>query len=311
LARMLVTGAAGFIGRALCRSLAERGHAILGVTRVPAERIPGAELRPIGAIGPQTDWSAHLDHIDVVIHLANRAHRRPSQRAELDEAGTAAALLRAAAMAGVRRLVHMSSIRAMGDATLPSRPFRCTDPPRPHDAYGRTKLATENALQAVARATGIELVILRPPLVYGPGVKANFRMLMRLVDSGIPLPLAGIDNRRSLVFLDNLVDLATRASLHPDAAGRVWLVRDAPDLSTPELIGALAASLGRPARLFPAPQTAFTALRHLPYFGRFVSRLTLSLQVDDSETRATLDWRPPVSTQIGLALTTRAFRARL
>ena len=311
MARILVTGAAGFIGRALCRSLTARGHAILGVTRVPAEQIPEAELRPIGAIGPQTDWSAHLDHIDIVIHLANRAHRQLSQGAKLDEAETAAALLHASAMAGVHRLVHMSSIRAMGDATPPGRPFRCTDPPRPRDAYGRAKLATENALQAAAWATGIELVILRPPLVYGPGVKANFRMLMRLASSGMPLPLAGIDNRRSLIFLDNLVDLATRASLHPDAVGRVWLMRDAPDLSTPELIGALAASLGRPARLFTPPRTVFTTLRHLPYLGGFVNRLTLSLQVEDSETRAALDWRPPVSAKIGLALTTRAFRAGL
>src|SRR5205814_9805503 len=131
------------------------------------------------------------------------------------------------------RLIHMSSVRAMGEVTLPGAPLRVTDPPRPGDPYGRGKLAIERALQAAARETGIEIVILRPPLVYGPGVKANFRLLMRLVASGLPLPFAAIDNRRSLIFIENLVDLVGRACLHPGAPGRVLLARDAADLSTP------------------------------------------------------------------------------
>ena len=151
-----------------------------------------------------------------------------------------------------------------------------------------------------AQETGIEIVILRPPLVYGPDVKANFRALMRLVASGLPLPLAGIDNRRSLIFLDNLVDLVGGACLHPGAAGRVLLARDAADLSTPELILLLAAELERPARLFSVPGPALAVLRRLPKLGPLLSRLTHSLQVDDAETRAALDWRPPVSPEIGL-----------
>jgi nucleoside-diphosphate-sugar epimerase len=142
-------------------------------------------------------------------------------------------------------------------------------------------------------------------------VKANFRALMRLVASGLPLPLAGIDNRRSLIFIDNLVDLVGRACLHPSAAGRVLLARDAADLSTPELIRLLAAGLGRPARLFRVPRPALAMLRALPKLGPLVSRLTLSLQVDDAETRAAVDWRPPVSPEIGLAATATAFRGRL
>jgi nucleoside-diphosphate-sugar epimerase len=210
----------------------------------------------------------------------------------------------------VRRLIHVSSVRAIGEATLPGAPFHVSDPPRPRDPYGRGKLAIERALMAAAQETGIEIVILRPPLVYGPGVKANFRALMRLVASGLPLPLARIDNRRSLIFIDNLVDLVARACLHPGAAGRVLLARDAADLSTPELIRLLAAGLGRPARLFGVPQPALAALRQFPMLGPLFARLTLSLQIDDAETRAALDWRPQVPPETGLAATASAFRAR-
>jgi nucleoside-diphosphate-sugar epimerase len=309
LTRILVTGAAGFIGRALCRGLVECGHAVFGITRAPAEPIPGVELRPIGEIGPQTDWPGHLERVDCVIHLANRAHRPARPGAALHEAEAAAALARAAATAGVPRLVHMSSVRAMGETTLPGAPFRSDDPALPSEAYGRAKLATERAL-ATAAETGLELVILRPPLVYGPAVKANFRALIDLVATGLPLPFAGIDNRRSLIFLGNLVDVAARAVVHPAAAGRVLLVRDAADLSTEELLRRLASELGRPARLFRAPQAAFAALRRFPVLGPFVARLTLSLQVDDSATRAALDWTPPVSPEQGLAATVGALRDR-
>ena len=310
MARILVTGAAGFIGRALCVGVVERGHAVLGSSRRPAEPIPGVELCPIGDIGSMTDWSGHLDGIEIVVHLANRAHQSGWKAADHNEAQAARVLVHSAAKTGVRRLIHMSSVRAMGEATLPGAPLRATDPPRPSDPYGRGKLATERALQAAALETGIEIVILRPPLVYGPGVKANFRALMRLVASGLPLPLAGIDNRRSLIFIDNLVDLVGRACLHPGAAGRVLLARDAADLSTPELIRFLAAGLDRPARLFCVPRPALAVLRQVPKLGPLLSRLTLSLQADDAETRVALDWQPPVSPEIGLAATAAAFRDR-
>jgi len=310
LTRILVTGAAGFIGRALCRGLVERGHAVLGCTRGPVEPIPGIEIIPIGDIGPRTNWSRCFDHIDVAIHLANRAHR-PAAIADLaDEAAAAAALARGAAASGARRLVHMSSVRAMGAATPPGAPFRAADPPFPVDAYGRAKLATEHALAAAAQETGLELVILRPPLVYGPAVKANFRALIRLAGSGLPLPFAGLDNRRSLIFVENLVDAAAHAAIQPDAAGRVLLIRDAIDFSTPELIRRLAAGLGRRARLFAAPEGALALLRRLPALGPFAARLTLSLQVDDSATRQVLGWAPPVTPEAGLAATVRAFRNR-
>src|SRR5438309_5639507 len=176
-------------------------------------------------------------------------------------------LARAAAANGVRRLVYMSSVRAMGETTRPGAPFRPTDPPLPREAYGRAKLAIEQALATAAQETGRELVILRPPLVYGPAVGANFKSLIRLAASGLPLPFAGIDNRRSLIFLANLVDVTARAAVHPDAAGRSLLARDATDLSTEELIRRLAAAIGRPARLFALPEAALAADRRLPALG--------------------------------------------
>jgi UDP-4-keto-D-QuiNAc 4-reductase len=306
LARIVVTGAAGFIGSALCRALTERGHDVLGLTRRIAEATAGVRLGVIGDIGPQTDWSGLLDRADAIIHLANRAHHPAHAGANAAEPAAAAKLASAAAKAGVRRLIHMSSIRAMGDMTMPGRPFLCTDAPSPRDAYGRGKLAVERALRAAARQDGIELVILRPPLVYGPGVKANFRSLIRLAGSGLPLPFAGIDNRRSLIFLDNLIDLVARVAIHPGIGGRVLLARDGVDWSTPELIRALAGGLGAEVRLFSVPERAFAPVRLLPILGPMAASLTLWLQVDDRETRALLDWVPPVPREIGLAATARA-----
>lgn len=204
----------------------------------------------------------------------------------------------------------MSSIRAMGATTRPGAPFRAGDTPRPDDLYGRTKLAIEGALVAEAQQSGLDLVILRPPLVYGPGAKGNLRALIRLLASGLPLPFAGIDNCRSLIFLDNLVDLITIACLHPAAGGRALLARDSADLSTPGLVRALAAGFGRPARLFGVPPSAFAMLSVLPMVGAAVSILTSSLQVEDDETRRTLGWSPAVTAEAGFAATARAYQSR-
>ncbi len=310
MARILVTGAAGFIGAALCRALAGCGHAVIGATRGPAQPIAGVEPRPVGDIGPRTDWSGHLDRVEIVVHLATRAHRPLTAAAGTVEAEAAAALARAAAAAGVGRFVHVSSIRAMGSATRPGAPFRAADPALPDEAYGRAKLAIEGELAAAARETGLDLVILRPPLVHGPGVKGNLRALLRLVASGLPLPFAGLDNRRSLIFLDNLVDLVAAACIHPEAAGRVLLARDAADLSTPKLIRALAAGLGCPARMFAVPAAALAALCRVPALGPAVARLSSSLQVDDGETRRVLGWLPAVPVEAGLAATARVYRRR-
>ncbi len=314
MARILVTGAGGFIGRALCAGLAARGHRVIaGLRGAPAPGaavIDGAEPRILGEIAPGRDWSGALDGADIIIHLAQLAHRRAARHALAGEPAAAAALARGAARAGVRRLLYISSIKAMGEATGPGRGFRAEDAPRPEDAYGRAKLATERALTQVATATGFELVILRPPLVYGPGVGANFRALVRLAGSGLPLPFAAVDNRRSLIALDNLVDLVTAAALHPAAAGQVLLAADGTDLSTPDLIRILAQAQGREARLFALPEPLFAALRALPRLGPAISRLTLSLAVDDGATRAVLGWAPPAAAEAGLITTARAIAAR-
>ncbi|MBV8889671.1 MAG: NAD-dependent epimerase/dehydratase family protein [Alphaproteobacteria bacterium] len=306
MARILVTGAAGFIGQALCPVLVASGHEIVGTLRHPGPAPAGVVPLIVGEIGPQTQWSAALRGVEVVIHLAARAHRGGAGAALAREPAAAAALGRAAARAGAHRIVLLSSIKAMGEATLPDRPFRPDDPPLPADAYGRAKLATERAVARAAEADGIEYAILRPPLVYGPGVKANFRALIRLAASGLPLPLAGIDNRRSLLFIGNLVDLVAAAAMHPAAGGRILLARDAEELSTPGLIRVLANALGRQGRMFALPSWALAALRRLPLAGPPMARLSLSLRLDDSTTRAMLGWAPPFAASPALAATARA-----
>ncbi len=198
-------------------ALVARGQRVVAGLRRPAQdAVPGAESRLLGDIAPGRDWGGALRDLDIVIHLAQRAHVPPSERILSAEPAAAAALARAAALSGVRRFLYVSSIKAMGETTAPGRPFRPEDTPLPEDAYGRAKLATERALATVAAETGLELAILRPPLVYGPGVGGNFRALLRLARSGLPLPFAGLDNRRSLIARDNLVDLIATACYASD-----------------------------------------------------------------------------------------------
>jgi UDP-N-acetyl-alpha-D-quinovosamine dehydrogenase len=310
-ARILVTGAGGFIGAGLCPALAARGHQVVAGLRRAAP-VEGAEPIALGNVGPATDWSPVLRSIDVVIHLAQRAHAGPDPKALAAEPEAVAALIRAMGAAGTRRLVLVSSIKAMGEATAPGRPFRPTDEPRPEDAYGRAKLAGEQAARAAAQENGVELVVIRPPLVYGPGAKANFAALVRLAASRLPLPFAALDNRRSLICRDNLIDLLALTATHPAAAvGITLLARDDEDFSTPQLIRALAAAVERKARLFPVPAALFAALAPLPGIGPRLARLTGTLQVDDSTTRSVLGWAPPVPAATALAATARAFVAGL
>lgn len=248
--------------------------------------------------------------VDAVVHLAGSAHRPVNTAAAKDEAHAAATLARAAAAAGVRRLVHVSSIRAIGESTASGTRLRANDPPRPVDAYGRAKLAIEQSMISAARDGGLELVILRPPLVYGPGVKGNLRALIRLVATGMPLPFAAVENRRSLIALDNLVDLLALACAHPAAAGQVLLARDETDLSTPELIRGLARGLGCRARLFSVPPALLAAMRRVPPLAPALARLTMSLQVDDDKTRRTLGWWPIVATGPALAAAARGLAPR-
>jgi UDP-N-acetyl-alpha-D-quinovosamine dehydrogenase len=303
---IVVTGAGGFIGGALVQRLAGSGAQVRAVLRRPAALPPGAEARLAGDLDAAAPWPALLAGARAVVHLASRAHA-PAQGAGWieAEAATAAALARAAAAAGIGRIVLLSSIKVLGEAT-PDRPFRADQRPAPVEAYGHAKARGEEAMRAEA---GAILAVIRPPLVYGPGVKGNFRALLRLADRGVPLPLAGIDNRRSLVFLDNLLDLIELALAHPAAAGGSFLLRDDEEVSTPELLRRLASNLGRPARLFPCPRALLHVAGTLTGRRGAVERLLSSLRIDDGATRERLGWRPRVALADGLAATCRWYVA--
>ncbi|SDG66399.1 NAD-dependent epimerase/dehydratase family protein [Roseospirillum parvum] len=301
---LLVTGATGFVGRHLVPLLRARGHTVVAAGR--AEH---------GEIGPDTEWAPLLDGVDGVIHLAARVHQMadrdpdPAAAFRRVNAGGTRRLAEQAAEAGVRRLVLVSSIKAMGEHTPPDRPLRAGDPPRPVDPYGASKLEAERALFAVAGRQRLEAVVLRPPLVYGPGVGGNFTSLMRLCDSALPLPLGGLANRRSLVHVANLAQALALAAEHPQAPGRVWLVRDGLDLSTPQLITALRRHLGRPPGLFSLPQGWLARAAGLAGQRPRLERLAGSLVVDDTPIRQRLGYAPTVSVEQGLAETVDAWRA--
>jgi nucleoside-diphosphate-sugar epimerase len=214
-------------------------------------------------------------------------------------AGTRRLAEQAAAM-GVRRLVYVSSIKVNGEATKPGRPFSAAEAPAPLDAYGVSKWEAEQALWEVSRQTGLEVVVVRPPLVYGPMAKGNFARLLQCVRRGIPLPLGAVDNRRSLVGIDNLVDFLIRGAEHPAASGQTFLVSDGNDLSTPGLIRLMGRATGRPARLFNFPPGLLRTGARFAGLGAEFGRLIGFLQVDIAHSRRVLDWHPPVSVEEGL-----------
>jgi len=310
--RVLVTGAGGFVGRVLCETLARSGHSVRAAVRADTNAALACnDLVAVGDIGANTDWTRALDGIDTVIHTAARAH-------VLDDAAANAALymstnvegtrglIEAAARNGVRRLVYVSSIKVNGEATT-AAPFRAGDTPAPLDDYGRSKLAAERLVLEAASARRVDGFIVRPPLVYGSGVRANFLRLMTWIFKGVPLPLGAVDNSRSLVSVWNLADLILRLATVEDPGTRVFLASDDADLSTPALIRKLAAAMEKPARLMPVPVSALQLAGRLVGKGAEVSRLCGSLQVDVAATRRQLAWTPPLSVDEGLARTVRWF----
>jgi UDP-glucose 4-epimerase len=216
-------------------------------------------------------------------------------------------LARAAARAGTKRFIFISSIKVNGEETPADRPFTADSPPQPRDAYGISKLEAEEALRALSQETGIEVVIIRPVLVYGPGVKANFRAMLRAVQRGLPLPFGAVRNRRSLVALDTLVDLITCCLEHPAAAGQTFLVSDGEDLSTPELLRRVGEAMGRRARLLSVPVPFMEIAGRMLGKGDVVRRLCTSLVVDITKTRELLSWRPPRTVDEALRATAEAF----
>ena len=304
--RVLVTGANGLIGRALVAGLLRRRTTVTAAVRREAAFPPGVSVVRFGDLGPETDWREALAGCDVVVHLAARVHVMRegvvdplTAYREVNVAGTLA-LAQQAAAAGAKRFIFISSVKVNGEGTRPGQPFRETDVPAPVDPYGVSKLEAEQALLALAASTGIEVVVIRSPLVYGPGVRANFAALMRAVARGVPLPLGAVKNRRSLVAVDNLVDLINTCVEHPAAANEIFFVSDGEDLSTPELVRRLAHAMGRPARLFPMPASVLMAGAMLLGKREVAQRLLGSLQVDISKARSLLGWTPPVNVDEGL-----------
>lgn len=303
---VLVVGAGGFIGRAVVTHLAGDGIKVVAAGRGDLGDGAMVEIRGHGDLGPASDWPAIVAGCGAAVFLASRAHAPPGDQRWSDaEAATASAFAAAAKRAGLERIVLISSLKVIGDDSGAGR-LRADAPPAPADAYGHAKLRLETTFRA-----GLDqrLVVLRPPLVYGPGVKGNFRALLRLVDRSLPLPLAGIRNRRSLVYIDNLVDLVLAALTHPAAPGGTFLVRDDAEVSTPALVRAIALALGRPARLFPCPAGLLRAAARAIGRGDAAERLIGSLSVDDTATRARLGWRPRVGFTAGIAATCAWYQA--
>lgn len=298
----LVTGVSGFIGGAVLREMTRRGIPAQGAGRRAEHGVQWA----VGEINGRTEWHPALKNARCVMHAAGRAHILRDAEADplgafrrVNAEGTRR-LATQAAQAGVRRFVFISSIGVNGISTNGRGPFTPTDTPAPAEAYGQSKLEAERALWEIGASTGMEIVIVRPPLVYGPGVRANFLRLVRLVQRGWPLPLAGIENRRSLVALDNLVDLLICAMEHPAAAGETFLASDDEDLSTPDLLRRVGAALGVPVRLVPVPRSVLLLAARL--IGRHgeAERLLGSLQMDIRHTRERLDWEPRISLDEGI-----------
>lgn len=315
--KVLVTGASGFVGRALLERLAATSsHDVRGAVRRPvAEPVAGIDYRFVAGLDREADWLGALEGCDTVVHAAARVHvMRETVTDPLAEfrrvnvEGTEA-LARQAVSAGVRRFVFVSSIKVNGEETAPGRPFQPTDPARPADPYGVSKLEAENAIRAVCEPAGVEWVVVRPTLVYGPGVRANFLTMMQWLWRRVPLPLAAVGNRRSLTALDNLTSLIERCASHPAAAKQVFLAGDGEDLSTPELLRRIGRAMGRPARLFPIPTAALVGAASLAGRGDFARRLVGSLQVNVDKARELLGWQPAVRVEEGLEKTVRAFLA--
>jgi nucleoside-diphosphate-sugar epimerase len=313
--KILITGSSGFIGRALCANLRHFEYLVCAVVRKPNQEIPvrkfandgGYDEIAIGNISGKTNWTPILQDVQLVIHLAARVHVMNDQSADpLEEfrkinVDATINLAKQAAAAGVKRFIYLSSIKVNGESTELGRPFTAEDTPRPQDPYGVSKYEAERELRKIAEQTGMEVVIIRPPLVYGSGVKANFASMMQIIQRGVPLPLAAVTgNRRSLVALDNLVDLIGVCVTHPVAANQTFLVSDDEDVSTAELLRRMGLALKRPAKLFYIPKLLLQLGAALLNKSEIYQRLCGSLQVDINKTKEMLNWKPPLSVDQGL-----------
>jgi len=310
--KVLVTGANGFIGQALCKRMIVEGCQVRGAVRNATQMTPlpsGVETVQVGNIWSETNWSKALNGINGIVHLAARVHVMRENTAdpvmairEVNVNGTTC-LAQQALEAGVRRFVYLSSVKVHGEGR--ATPYNEKDDSGPVDPYAKSKWEAEKILNKIAEETGMEIVILRSPLVYGPRVKANFLRILKVVERGIPLPLASVNNRRSLIYIENLIDAIITGMKHHRAAGQTYLVSDGDDVSTPELIRRISYALGKPTRLFPFPPILLKMAGIIT--GKFVSmdRLVGSLTIDSSKIRRDLNWQAPFSMEHGLRETAR------
>jgi nucleoside-diphosphate-sugar epimerase len=313
---VLVTGGTGFIGRHVCACLHDLGYMVRVAVRHRTELPSAWQQVIVGEIDASTHWDAAVEGVHGVVHLVSYSPAPQSSASEQAAAyhrinvDGSAALARAAAAAGVRRFIYLSTIKVNGEMTTADRPYTFESPPRPEDAYGRSKWQAEQLLQAIAGDGSLELLILRPPLVYGPGVRGNFLALLRLVERGLPLPLRCVRNRRSLLYVKNLADAVGHALASPRWTAQTYLLSDGEDLSTPELIRRIAAQMARPARLWPVPVPVLRAALNLSGRHGMVERLTGSLAVDTAPFRDHFGWSPPYDVDTGLRDTVVWYRAQ-
>ena len=315
--RVLVTGATGFVGRALCARLAELGFSVRCAVRNPpsAQSHSTFETVVTGELGTDSNWPEALQGIAIVFHLAARTHvlhetadDAYTEYRRINVEGTRS-LAQAAVRADVRRMVFLSSIKVTGEHTE-GQPYSEASAPQPEDAYGVSKWEAEQALCAIAHGSSLAPVILRPPLVYGAGVKGNFLRLMRWIDRGVPVPFASINNRRSLIFVDNLADALVTAATSPQAAHKTYLISDSEDVSTPALFRAIAAAMQRRPRLLPFPPALLRAAGAALGKGGEMRRLTGSLQIDSAKFRNELGWQQRFQLAEGLARTAQWYDAQ-
>lgn len=304
--RILVTGANGFVGQALCRILLEKQFFVRAALRTQQQiknfekkyALPNLECIEIGDLTPHTDWLRALDNIQAVVHLAGLVHVPHKSSVEIIEkyqkinVRSLERLAHLALQSNVQYFIYMSTALVNGSATF-GAPFSESDIPNPLTPYAKSKLDAENILHKIGQNTDLRTVILRPPLVYGKGVKANFKSLVDLVQSGLPIPLANVDNRRSFIYLENLVDAIITCMTHELSSGQTYLVSDAEPISTPQLIKEIAQALHKPARLFAVPPSFLRFLGRISGKTAMIERLLGSLVVDATKIQQELGWTPP------------------
>ena len=313
--KILVTGATGFIGQAVVQELLKQAFNVNAAVRKLSPDLPDAVTQvEIGDLSALPENISILQNIDIVIHIAARAHimneTQSNPLAEFRKVNTTGTLnlARQAAEAGVKRFIFISSIKVNGEITQPGNPFKAEITNPPTDPYGLSKFEAEHGLMSLAKNTGMEIVIIRPPLVYGPGVKANFLSMIKWVDKGAPLPLGAIHNQRSLVALGNLVSFICHCINHPKAANEVFLIADGEDVSTTQLLQKVAKALGKKAHLLPIPVSLMRFAARLIGKQSVASRLFDSLQVDSSKARALLEWEPVISMDEQLKILTTFYK---